>query len=66
MKTKIKNCPFCGDSAESQKINGMWEVFCTNILCCASMGNFTTQKSAISQWNKRNLIDLNKMNNQLL
>ena len=54
---KLKPCPFCGGEGKVMrfpKCNRKYAVICSNVLCFASVGNYSTTKElAIDTWNRR-------------
>jgi hypothetical protein len=65
MKTKLKDCPFCGSKAFLiNRINKLWAVGCTNLNCfawecddkkCVDCGGYAIKSKAIESWNRREL-----------
>jgi hypothetical protein len=52
---ELKPCPFCGSKAQTEYMPSrkQWFAVCSNDLCRSSSANWSTEKRAINEWNKR-------------
>ena len=53
-KLELKDCPFCGRSAELRHDNEGWSfIVCANDGCYAETGKMLNETQAMNAWNRR-------------